>query len=212
MTDQAAYQTSLREWCQNWLEENQDEHDIRWYPGYADPGYDKPEMGVVLANWNHFDKVIEVETDGHVHSSGKPDQLLEMAGYSIEWSDEWTDCCECNCIVRTSPSSYGWTPAYFWASECEIECMECALADTDRYADWVMEQDNRLDTLGLDWAQYGWAELPTKFWWVLGITGNGVQPPTVHKAGEMDDAVLFVIVKDLDIRNDHQYAVWIKQP
>ena len=211
MTDE---RVELREWCQNWLEENQGSGDVRWAPGYAEPGYDDAKHGVVLANWNNFDKRIEVADDsGHVHSSGKPDQLLEMAGYRIEWSDEWTDCCECNKIVRTVPDSYFWTPCYFWASECEIQCKACALADMDAYAAWIMEkQPNRLDPLNLPWHEHGWSELPSKFWYVLGITGNGVEPPTVHKAGEMDEAVLFVIVKDTDIRNDHQYAVWIKQP
>jgi hypothetical protein len=78
---------------------------------YAEPGYDNPKSGILFANWNHF--------------PGKATDLLERAGYAVEWSDEWHICDGCGKAVRTSPDSYGWQAAYILNDDSKILCLDC---------------------------------------------------------------------------------------
>lgn len=64
---------------------------------YIEPGYDQPEKGVLLANWND------------IHEDYA--DALEEEGYELEWEDEWL-ITESGGAVRTQPSSYGWEPSY----------------------------------------------------------------------------------------------------
>src|SRR4029434_770624 len=82
--------------------------NVRYASGYAEPGYDAPEKGVVLANWNTLPRDL--------------DRILERAGYAIEWSDEWSECENCNRIVRTSPDSYGWRQSFVIYKDFEPVC------------------------------------------------------------------------------------------
>lgn len=68
---------------------------VEYAARYGEPGYDQPEHGVVFANWNHFPR--------------KTCELLERAGYAVEWSDEWIISHETGKAYRTSPNSYSWT-------------------------------------------------------------------------------------------------------
>ena len=77
---------------------------------YAEPGYDKPAKGILFANWNVFPRGL--------------DTILEKAGYSVEWSDEWTTC-DCGKAFRLSADSYVWEPAYKEVGG-ELMCLECA--------------------------------------------------------------------------------------
>ena len=79
-------------------------------PSYAEPGYEQPKRGILLANWNVFPSTI--------------DTLLERYGFAVEWSDEWTTCSNCNKAMRTEPSSYDWTPAYTVEDGGEY-CRDC---------------------------------------------------------------------------------------
>jgi hypothetical protein len=116
--------------------------NIGWAEGYAEPGYDAPRNGVVLANWNVFPRDF--------------DRVLERAGYAIEWSDEWSTCDSCNRIVRTSADSYGWTRSYYLANECEIICKDCATEDEDEYVtSYLLNQSDHADTFGIDLAAHG---------------------------------------------------------
>ena len=90
--------------------------NIGWAPGYAEPGYDQPKRGVVMANWNHLPKEL--------------DSILDRAGYTVEWSDEWTECSDCGKALRTSPDSYGWRPSYTVTSDGEVVCRVCEAPTT----------------------------------------------------------------------------------
>ena len=71
---------------------------IEWAAEYGEPGYDQPKRGILFANWNYFPRGI--------------DDILERAGYAIEWSDEWLIAHETGKAYRHSPNSYSWKP-YF---------------------------------------------------------------------------------------------------
>lgn len=78
--------------------------------GYAEPGYQDTDKGVLFANWNCFSKrVVDV---------------LESAGYAIEWQDEWSTCGQCYKAVRTSADCYQWQP-YYVECDGEIDCLDC---------------------------------------------------------------------------------------
>lgn len=74
-----------------WL---QDEHNAEFATHYGEPGYQDPEKGILLANWNNVPSNMQ--------------KWLENAGYSLEWSDEWTIDYNNDKAYRTSPDSYGW--------------------------------------------------------------------------------------------------------
>lgn len=84
---------------------------IEWAPEYASGEGDNPKRCILMGNWNDF--------------SRRAVDLLEKAGYSIEWSDEWTTCCGCGCAMRTSRDSYDWQPNYIM-TDSEVLCFECA--------------------------------------------------------------------------------------
>lgn len=96
----------------NWKQFAQSEIDnLGWSADYAEPGYTAGPRGVLTANWNYFPSDI---TD-----------ILEHAGYSCEWSDEWTTCDECGKLVRTSADSYAWQTFSVVLNDCETVCLDC---------------------------------------------------------------------------------------
>lgn len=80
-------------------------------PYYADKRETQPRKAVLMANWNSLPTRL---TD-----------LLELAGYAIEWSDEWTTCDACNGAIRTSPTGYFWTPQYKVDENSSMLCLPC---------------------------------------------------------------------------------------
>lgn len=88
--------------------------NIGFSPAYAEVGYEQPRKGILFANWNKFPTNI--------------DTLLERNGYAIEWSDEWTQCEDCNKAFRTEADSYCWTPAGKF-TEQGCFCNECIKAN-----------------------------------------------------------------------------------
>jgi hypothetical protein len=86
--------------------------EMRWTAEYAEPGYTPDgSRGILFANWNHFSK--------------KAGELLERYGYTLEWSDEWDTCEDCNKAVRTSGDCYGWEPYFVLVDDCSVVCLDC---------------------------------------------------------------------------------------
>lgn len=122
---------------------------LQWSHAYAEPGYTDPEKEIIFANWNVF--------------PSKVTDLLERAGYAIEWSDEWATCGDCNKAVRTSPDSYGWTQQYYIFNDCELVCHECILADPTSYLDDLTDNPRRAVTLDIDPTDHGYTLVQTDF-------------------------------------------------
>jgi hypothetical protein len=88
--------------------------NLTWYQDYAEPGYSKRHdaKGILAANWNYFHRGV--------------DDLLERAGFEVEWSDEWTACAECGKAVRTSGDCYAWQRFYILHEDSgDIICLNC---------------------------------------------------------------------------------------
>ena len=86
---------------------------------YSEPGYQDPREAILFGNWNDRDGSKDRKRFGN---------LAEYAGFELEWSDEWSTCCDCGNAVRTSPDSYGWQRSYT-DHDCEIVCVECLTDD-----------------------------------------------------------------------------------
>lgn len=91
----------------------QEVENMAWSSTYAEPGYDDPERGILFANWNNLPRDL--------------DDILERAGYAIEWGDEWALCSGCGAALRTVPDSFCWTPQYRDSDieQGEIVCKDC---------------------------------------------------------------------------------------
>lgn len=118
----------------------QDVDDIITSIGYAEPGYDDPEVCVLLGNWNDF--------------SQRAYDLLERAGYSLEWSDEWTCCDGCGKALRTSPDSYGWQQAGVLANGCEFFCLGCV--DWAEHLESIEDDDTQAVRSSCNPAEFGY--------------------------------------------------------
>lgn len=112
-------------------------------PGYAEPGYEDPKHCVLFANWNCLPRELG--------------DILERAGYAVEWSDEWSTCDECGKAVRTSPDSYSWERAYTMPDEYTILCRECT--DWQEHCRSCEDQSDRAVTSDVDPAEYGYERL-----------------------------------------------------
>lgn len=85
---------------------------------YIEPGYDQPETGILLANWNQVESDLMDE--------------LEAEGYELEWSDQWL-VTDNGGAVRTSPDSYQWQPSYLVTDHGDIITIE------DDASEWIAE-------------------------------------------------------------------------
>jgi hypothetical protein len=120
-----------------WRVQNRIEEIQLHFDGYAEPGYTDPECGIVATgNWNKIDDYNK-ETNKHDLVSDLPGRIFdifEKMGIEGEWSDEWSECTECNKLVRTSPDSYSWQRSYWFPEDSgEIICRECVKNDPEEY-------------------------------------------------------------------------------
>ena len=96
---------------------------LDYYHGVSEPGYkDEP---LFCANWNKpkLKRIADV---------------LEKKGFEIGWSDEYTNCSDCNKAIRTNADSYGWEP-YFIMGDGFIVCGECVNANPDYILEYINE-------------------------------------------------------------------------
>lgn len=174
----------LEEWASLWIKKYalSGEHDIQFVPGYAEPGYEQPELGVLLANWNKFTKHHKVLVDIQqpiVRPAQQPElvptlitgtayDLLERHGYGVEWSDEWAICSDCLKAVRTNADCFSWKASYRWEGS-DIICKTCTLADLDRYAESLENKPHQRDTWDTDFGPAGFFRLPKQFAFLIDL-------------------------------------------
>jgi hypothetical protein len=171
--------------------------NMGWSPEYAEPRYSNHPKGILFADWNYFPTVV---TD-----------ILERAGYGIQWSDEWTTCEDCGKALRTSPDCYGWQPSYALVNECSIVCIDCLNGDAESYLEGL--EDNPRTALNIpriNPADWGYVQLKDGFesGWHSGQTDN---PVKIHaeliEAGH--ERILFRV--DSVGQFDMRFSVWKKQ-
>ena len=179
-----------------WTGRTIDPENIQWAPSYAEPGYTDTPNGILFANWNDV--------------SCRVQDILERAGFSIEWEDEWSTCSECGKAVRTSADSYGWQQS-FWMPEDAgiILCTECI--DPAEYLASLENKTRHCSTLrDIDPADHGYVQLQEGF-------ENGFHP------GQNDDPKVIytelrangetrplIFVLDSTGQFDIGFSVWAK--
>ncbi len=171
---------------------------LNFASSYGEPGYDDPRSGILFANWNYFSK--------------KAVDILERAGYAIEWSDEWAQDYETSKAYRTSPDSYSWQPYYWQMDDGEIvggDLIESEERWRDEYIEHLTNNPRTANTFAIDFASLGWERYNDEF-------------ETGHHPGQTDDPrVVFAALKDqYDIifdmaggqsQFDIAWRVWIKE-
>ena len=134
------------------------------YEGYAEPGYDVGDSGLVATgNWNEISSY-DYQTQVTTHISDLPKRiadLFEKMGIECEWNDEWIDCSQCGKLVRSQPDSYSWTPSYFFSEHsCDITCMDCIQKDPEGYLSELEDNDSVANTINkIDPADHGYIQV-----------------------------------------------------
>ena len=102
---------------------------INVYHGIVEMGYEDKMM--ITADWNppKMEKIYKFLE--------KFEDILEL-----DWSDEWTNCSDCNKAVRTSPDSYGWERSYIMG-EHDLVCHECITEDINFLIDTYKNTTDR---------------------------------------------------------------------
>jgi hypothetical protein len=122
--------------------------NITYSRDYAEKGYTiKTEKGILFGNWNYF--------------SRKACDLLEQAGYELEWEDEWDTCADCGRAIRTSADSYGWTASYVILNDCELVCLDCL--DFGDYLESIEDNPDKACTPDINPNQYGYTLIDNSF-------------------------------------------------
>lgn len=185
--------------------------DMRWAPGYAEPGYSEPKRGGVwFANWNDIASYDPKSNTYEVHDGtmGRLASALERYGASIEWEDEWSTCDQCGKAVRTSPDSYSWQPSYFMG-DCEIICHECIAEDPEMYLEEFEGKGETAWTLDIDPADHGYTLLEGGF-------ENGMHPGQNDSPEEIADRLRargitrFLFRLDSVGQFDARFSVYVK--
>jgi hypothetical protein len=123
---------------------------MRFAQGYAEPGYTDPSKGILFANWNYFPRGV--------------DTILERYGFAIEWSDEWSECENCNKAIRTSGNSYSWQPSFGMVDDCTILCADCLKGEAESYLESLENNPSTaLNISSIDPADYGYVKVEGDF-------------------------------------------------
>jgi hypothetical protein len=173
--------------------------NLNYASEYAEPGYTQPAKGIVFANWNKFPREL---TD-----------ILERAGYAVEWSDEWAICDGCQKAVRTSPDSYSYTPSYAFVSG-EILCVECIAADPEDYLAEMSGDATRCLTVDLhsqiDLATYGYEKHNPESFESGFHPGQNDNPHMIAKALEAEGITDYLFVQDEQSQFYIRFSVWVR--
>ena len=151
--------------------------------GYAEPGYNNPESGIILTgNWNNVTRY-DYETRESVKLSDFPERLAKIFskryGAELEWSDEWCACSDCGKLVRTQADSYGWK-RYYFESDGENICGDCVKKDPANYLESLEGKDRQAITIDVDPEKHGYAKLAEELQNGL-YGGQCADPATIAK-------------------------------
>lgn len=177
-----------------------DIHDVA--EGYAEPGYADPPRGqVVMGDWTGSQWGIDREHMGRLAG------ILERRGYGVEWLDEWYTCTECAKAFRNQPNSYSWKMYGAVLHECEPVCGDCLHANPEWLADEIVNNYERADTLGIDWAAQGWEHQPDRY-------ENGWHPGQDDKpeaiAARVPDTHDYLFTVDGVGQFDVRFSLWTR--
>lgn len=169
---------------------------VQWSEGYAERGYDQPKRGILFANWNGWPREL---TD-----------VLERAGYAIEWSDEWATCDDCNRAVRTSPDSYGWQKQFTMPDDCTILCRECT--DWPEYLKSIEDNEDKAVPSYIDPTEYGYVRLSEADAFASGWHPGQTDTPAEVLAKAQTEGKKGILFRVSDVGQfDVHFETWIRE-
>jgi hypothetical protein len=130
---------------------------------YGNLSLNVQELGLVLDTEDEFPDI----------------DFLEKLGIQWGFDDEYEECGECNHVIRTSPTNYGWRPD-FWRSPSDgIICGACVRKDPEEYLDWLVNDPTRINVLipAKELEDWGFRHLPEHYesGWHAGQDANPQQ-------------------------------------
>jgi hypothetical protein len=188
--------------------------DLDWFNIYANG--DDAGKGVLIANWNHFphhDSVGWHETPTvaqqfNWNRGRKFQDLLERAGYHLEWSDQTSRCSHCNGCIAEGPDYYGDSAHYAILGECDLVCEACIRKDfVEEYLEGLENNPRAAVAIrGIDPASHGYAPVETGF--ENGLhPGQNDRPADIFKRlKDKYPRILFAI--DSSGQFDARFSVW----
>lgn len=180
--------------------------------GYAEPGYDVPECGiVVLGNWNSI-SMYDRELGKFVDIDTIPVRLatiLERMGADTQWSDEWASCYDCGKLVRTKPNCYGWMQAYAENEDGDIQCLHCI--DPLEHLERIEGDNRRCNTVHtINPADHGYVKLDQEFEHGL-HPGQDADPGMIGAALRELGITRYLFNMDDVGQFDQTFSVWVHE-
>lgn len=163
---------------------------------YAEPGYTKDgEASILFGNWNKF--------------SRRACDLLERAGYTLEWLDEWTTCEGCGNAFRTEGDSCHWR-MYGMIDSDGCYCGDCIKSDPTAYLEKLEDDATRAITIaGINPADHGYTKHDAEYqngWY----PGQNDSPASIlgdlHDAGHTGIVFEVTGVGQFDVH----FTAWIR--
>ena len=163
------------------------EEEVRATWKYSEPGYshDSTEVPILFADWNK--PLLAAFCD-----------LTELVGGSIEWSDEWETCSDCEGAVRHSPDCYQWKKYSVMIGD-ETVCGNCLLEDPEAYLLAVAgKADHAITIDGINPEDHGYAIVnsePFEYGLYGGQSSSPIAIFNCLKTKGLDKTAVFKIVE-----------------
>ena len=178
-------------WFQAWCEKRN--LDFCFAEKMGEPGYDLPEKGVILTNWNYVPEYIA--------------EGLERRGFVTQWLDEWvvvhneSDCS--SEAYRSSPDCYSWTPSFVISNNGGLMGLNEAQENPELYFDLLVNDPDRAMTFrGISAEAHGWVQYdPT----------DGVQEYANGLHRGMDDSPADILERAQEKYPDHDFMFQISE-
>lgn len=175
--------------------------------GYAEPGY-SAEV-VATGNWNSITRYV----DGHYTSiDDTPARLaavLEKLNVSLEWNDEWSTCCDCGKLVRTSADSYCWTPSFYDYDGVRI-CVDCVREDPSGYLEYLEGNYEAANTMLKDLTEHGYVKLDEDY--QNGLYGGQTDnPQKIAEALQRLGVEKFIFQIDTQGQFETRFSVYVHE-
>lgn len=187
-----------REWCEEVYEgggQNTWKIDLSHYSEYANND-SCGEKGILSGDWNNVSRDVQ--------------NLLERAGYTLDWCDAVCSCGGCGKAIQTQPSHYGWKPEYV-VGDGDILCESCVEDDPeDMLADLRGNADKALTLDNIDLSEHGYARVERTFengW----HGGQDDSPRAIAKWLREHGIEDFVFEIDSVGQFDMRFSVWVRE-